>query len=85
MRATGSGGAIDARSKELINFALVILARCAPCIEAHMAKARKMGISQGELDEAAWCAVAMGGAPVKMFYEKTLADQDKAGDTGCCQ
>lgn len=72
MRATAAGGAIDARTKELINFALVVHARCGPCIEVHLAKARKMGISQAELDEAAWCGVAMGGAPVKMFYEQAL-------------
>jgi hypothetical protein len=24
------------------------------------------------LDEAAWCAIAMGGAPVKMFYQESL-------------
>jgi alkylhydroperoxidase/carboxymuconolactone decarboxylase family protein YurZ len=34
-----------------------------------MKKALAMGISQEELDEAAWCAIAMGGAPVRMFYE----------------
>ena len=25
---------------------------------------------QAELDEAAWCAIALGGAPVKMFYQE---------------
>jgi ribosomal protein S11 len=38
--------------------------------EASAVKARKMGITQQELDEAAWCAVAMGGAPVRMFYQE---------------
>jgi len=72
MRASGADGAIDARAKELINFALVLLARCGPCVDVHLAKARKMGITQAELDEAAWCAVAMGGAPVKLFYAEAL-------------
>jgi hypothetical protein len=27
-----------------------------------------MGITPEQLDEAAWLAVAMGGAPVRMFY-----------------
>jgi hypothetical protein len=31
-----------------------------------------MGITQAELDEAAWCAIAMGGAPVRMFYEQAV-------------
>ncbi len=72
MRATGAPGALDGRTKELINFALVLLARCSPCVAAHLAKARQMGITQAELDEAAWCAVAMGGAPVRVFYEEAL-------------
>ncbi len=33
-----------------------------------------MGITQAQLDEAAWCAVAMGGAPVRMFYLEAIAD-----------
>ena len=72
MRSTAAGGRLDARTKELINFALVLLSRCEPCIAAHLKKARQMGIAQDELDEAAWCAVAMGGAPVRMFYLEAL-------------
>ena len=85
MRASGAAGDIDARTKELINFALVVLSRCAPCLAAHLNKARKMGITQAELDEAVWCAVAMGGAPVKMFYEESLARLDAHGGEDCCQ
>jgi AhpD family alkylhydroperoxidase len=72
MRAVQSGGAIDAKAKELILFALVIQSRCAPCFDAHLQRARELGLTQAELDEAAWCAIAMGGAPVKMFYQKCL-------------
>lgn len=68
MHSTGEAGLIDERNKELINFSLVVLSKCGPCIEVHWEKARKMGISEEELDEAAWCAIAMGGAPVRMFY-----------------
>jgi hypothetical protein len=35
-----------------------------------------MGITKEELDEAAWCAIAIGGAPVKMVYNVFL-DQIK--------
>ncbi|MFW6033368.1 MAG: selenide, water dikinase SelD [Phycisphaeraceae bacterium] len=85
MRAAGQAGAIDAKGKELIHFALVLLSRCEPCLEAHIARARKMGISQAELDEAAWCAISMGGAPVKMFYEAGLTRyQSSAADGGVC-
>jgi len=32
-----------------------------------------MLISREELEEAAWYAVAIGGAPVKIFYSEALA------------
>ena len=70
MRAIQQGGALDARTKELILFSLVVLSRCGPCVRAHLKKAREMGISQAELEEAAWCAIALGGAPVRMFYQE---------------
>jgi selenide,water dikinase len=78
MGVVQEGGAIDARTKELILFSLVVHGRCHPCFSAHYRKARSMGISQAELDEAAWCAIAMGGAPVKMFYQECLAAAQKS-------
>lgn len=72
MRAAQAPGALDAKTKELVMVGLVLLSRCKPCFDAHYKKARQMGISQAELDEVAWCAIAMGGAPVRMFYEECL-------------
>ena len=84
MRSTGTAGALDAKTKELINFALVLLSRCGPCLTVHQEKARKLGITEAELEEVVWCAVAMGGAPVRMFYQEAVqAEQQKAG--GCCK
>jgi selenide,water dikinase len=75
LKACAAGGAIDARTKELITFALVVAGRCGPCVAMHRSKALSMGITQAQLDEAAWCAVAMGGAPVRAFYlEQSQAD-----------
>lgn len=88
MRSSADEGAIDARTKELINLALVLHARCAPCVKAHLAKARQIGIRQEEIDEAAWLATAMGGAPVKLFYAEALeaesARQSKPSGGCCC-
>ena len=67
MRAVQSGGALNEKTKELILFGLVLQSRCEPCFRAHYHKARELGISPAELDEAAWCAIAMGGAPVRLF------------------
>jgi AhpD family alkylhydroperoxidase len=72
LRSTQAAGVLDAKTKELIAFSLVLLSRCAPCVIAHLEAARELGITQAELDEAAWCAIAMGGAPVRMFYKEAL-------------
>jgi selenide,water dikinase len=72
MRSVQSPGALDEKTKELILFSQVLGSRCEPCFDVHFHKARQLGITQAELDEAAWCAIAMGGAPVRMFYQENL-------------
>lgn len=76
VRSTLSEGVLDEKTKELITFSLVILSKCRECIEVHYEKALKMGITKDELDEAAWCAIAMGGAPIKMFYTNYLDSRE---------
>ncbi|HXR09025.1 MAG TPA: selenide, water dikinase SelD [Candidatus Acidoferrum sp.] len=73
IRSVQAAGTLDEKTKELILFSLVVASRCHPCFEAHERKARDLGIPQAQLDEAAWCAIALGGAPVKMFYQQCLA------------
>jgi AhpD family alkylhydroperoxidase len=72
IRSVQAAGVLSEKAKELILFSLVVHSRCHPCFDAHFRKAREMGLTQAELDEAAWCAIAMGGAPVKMFYQESL-------------
>ncbi len=81
MRSARAAGALNERTKELILFSLVVLSRCESCFDVHYRKAREMGIVQAELDEAAWCAVAMGGSPVRMFYQDCL-ERTPPGETG---
>ncbi|MGA2658943.1 MAG: selenide, water dikinase SelD [Verrucomicrobiota bacterium] len=50
--AAQAPGALDARTKELILFSLVVYSRCAPCFAAHRQKALDLGLTQAELDEA---------------------------------
>jgi selenide,water dikinase len=68
---SGSGN-VAKRTKQLILFALVLIQRCEDCLDMHYEKALQMGISEAELDEAAWCSIAIGGAPVKMLYNVYL-------------
>ena len=69
MRAVNSPGAIPLKTKELMAISLSLLSKCEPCVKIHIDKARAMGISQAEIDEAVWMAISFGGAPVMMFYE----------------
>ncbi len=66
--AAGAPGRLDARTKQAIAIALSVQARCEPCLKSHIQKARKMGFTQEEIDEAAWQAIAFAGSPAMMFY-----------------
>ena len=70
--AVTKDGAIDAKTKELIIFALVVQSRCEICIKMHIEKAINLGITKEELDEAVWCATLIGGAPVRVHYENFI-------------
>ena len=70
MKATGRPGALDAATKQAVAIALSVLARCEPCVKAHIKKARQMGFTQEEIDEAAWMAISFGGSPTMMFYNQ---------------
>ena len=50
--AAGAAGALDERTKRAIAIALSVLAKCEPCVKTHVEKARKMGFTQEEIDEA---------------------------------
>ena len=76
---TAGTGGIGAREKELISWGLVVLARCEPCVKIHYSKALKMGISAEELEEVAWLAIGMGGAPVMMFHKQAMKEIQGAG------
>jgi selenide,water dikinase len=68
LQASGAPGALDAKTKRAIAIALSVMARCEPCVKSHVKKAREMGFSQEEIDEAAWVAISFGGSPAMAFY-----------------
>ena len=69
-------GGLDAFTKQAVNLALSINTRCKPCLKTHIAKARKMGYTDTEIDEAAWMAIAFGGSPAMMFYKEIKAEME---------
>ena len=68
LRAANAPQALDAPTKQAIALALSVLSKCEPCVIAHIEKAKKMGFTAEEIDDAAWSAIAFGGSPVMMFY-----------------
>lgn len=70
LQAANAPGALDAHTKRAIAIALSVLAKCEPCLKAHIKKARETGMSDEEIDEAAWMAVSFGGCPAMMFYNR---------------
>ncbi len=76
MGKAGKPGALDVATKQALNVALSVLAKCEPCLKVHIKKARQMGFTQEEIDEAAWMAIAFGGSPVMMFYKDVLTQME---------
>ena len=68
LQAAAAPGALDGKTKQAIAIALSVMARCEPCVKSHVKKAREMGFSQEEIDEAAWVAISFGGSPTMVFY-----------------
>ena len=72
MKVAGAPGALDVTTKQAINIALSALTKCEPCLKAHVNKARQMGFTEEEIDEAVWMAVSFGGSPVMMFCRSVM-------------
>jgi AhpD family alkylhydroperoxidase len=70
MAAALASGALDVVQKELMTIALSVAVRCEPCLKLHLDKARSMGITPEEIEEAAWLGVAFGGCEAMMFWQE---------------
>lgn len=63
-------GTLDVVTKEYIAIALALAVNCVPCAKIHIKKAKAMGITVQELDEAVAIAVAFGGCRVLMMWNE---------------
>jgi len=70
MAAAFAPGALDVIQKELMTIALSVAVQCEPCLKLHLDKARSMGITAEEIEEAAWMGVAFGGCKAMMFWQE---------------
>lgn len=68
MAEVNTGGTLSLREKELMALSLSILSKCEPCVKIHLKKAAEAGLTEAEIEEAAWTAIAFGGAPTMMWY-----------------
>ena len=57
--AGAAGKGLDMRTKELINIAVSAANNCQYCLDAHVAIAKKHGVSDAEIHAAVECAAAM--------------------------
>jgi AhpD family alkylhydroperoxidase len=80
MDASLRPGSVDVVTKELIAVALGLAVHCAPCTRAHMTKAKGMGISAQEMEEAAALAVAFSGCRTLMLWNELKKEILETGD-----
>lgn len=67
------GGAVSAKTKELMALALGIAARCDGCIAFHAKALVAMAATRAEVEETVAVAVYMGGGPSLMYGANALA------------
>jgi AhpD family alkylhydroperoxidase len=66
-KAAFTPGALDAKTKELIAFAIAVVERCDGCIASHAQAAVRAGASRQEAAEAIGVAVLMNGGPATIY------------------
>ena len=86
---TLSEGALSAKVKELMAFALSIVVHCEPCIKVHLRRARELGATEAEIAETIAVAVVMTGGPADVWPRRLIAEEmakevQTEESSGCC-
>lgn len=76
-QGASKAGALDAKTKELIAFAVSVAVRCDACIAFHAKAAEKHGATREEVAEALGMAVYMGAGPSVMYAAQALEAFDQ--------
>lgn len=76
-RAALEGGALDAKTKELIALAISVATRCAPCIAFHAQSAVGQGASRDEVMGTMGMAIYMGAGPSVMYAAEAVEAFDQ--------
>ena len=81
-KAATTGGALDAKTKELMAIAIGIAARCDGCIALHVRAARRLGASRDEIAETIAMAIYMGAGPSMIYGTHALTAFDQMDEAG---
>ena len=76
-QAASAGGAVDARTKELIALAIGVTQRCDGCIGFHAKALVGLGATREEVAEVLGMCVYMGGGPALMYAADALRAFDQ--------
>ena len=79
MGAVEKPGAMDAKSKELVNVGLAVAAQCEWCIALHVKGALDAGATRTEIIDAGMQAVLMHGGPALMYMTPLTQALDEFG------
>jgi AhpD family alkylhydroperoxidase len=76
---------LSSRERELVALGAALASNCVPCIEYHVAAARKAGLSDAQIEEAVRVAERVRQVPARMVLESALARLGEGGpaSVGC--
>ncbi len=77
-----SGGALDAKTKQLIALAIGITSRCEGCIAYHVHDALRAGSTRQEIVETIGVAIMMGGGPAVVYAGQALEALEQFSASG---
>lgn len=72
-RGAMAGGALDAKTKELIALAISTIDECDGCVSSHARGAARRGATDQEVAEALGVALLMGGGPATVWAPRAFA------------
>lgn len=71
-QAAGAGGALDAKTKELIALGISVAVQCDACILYHTKKLASLGATREEIAETLAMSVYMGAGPKVMYAAQAI-------------
>jgi len=74
------GGALPAKTKELLGLVASTVLRCGDCIKYHLINCREQGVTTQELDEALAIAMVVGGSITIPHIRRAFAAWDELSE-----